>query len=91
MLMALFQKEHRKQTMHFPCFPQLFARCLSLVGAAALVGGLLPASAAGTTRPLVVGRVSAGETVPAVLTLPLRDDAGLDALLTHLYTPGDPA
>lgn len=77
--------------MHFPRFPKLFARCLSLLGAAAFAGGLLPASAAGRAWPSVVGRVSAGEAVPAVLTLPLRDAAGLDALLTHLYTPGDPA
>ncbi len=91
MLLALFQKKYRIQTMHFPRFFHLFARCLSLLGAAALASGTLPASAVGTARPSVVGRVSAGETVPAMLTLPLRDAAGLDALLTHLYTPGDPA
>ena len=77
--------------MQFPHFPLRLTRCLSLLGAAALVGAALPAPAAGAARPLVVGRVSASDTVPAVLTLPLRDAAGLDALLTHLYTPGDPA
>ncbi len=75
--------------MHFPRFSPRFARCLSLLGAAAALA--LPVQAADPARPSVVGRVSAGETVPAVLTLPLRDAAGLDALLTHLYTPGDPA
>lgn len=75
--------------MHFPRFSPRFARCLSLLGAAASLA--LPVQAAGPARPSVVGRVSAGETVPVVLTLPLRDAAGLDALLTHLYSPGDPA
>ncbi len=41
-------------------------------------------------RAVRAGRVASGETVPLALTLPLRDEAGLDRLLTRLRTPGDP-
>jgi len=46
---------------------------------------------AAIARARLVGRVAPQETVPLALTLPLRDPAGLDALLRRLYTPGDPA
>jgi len=41
-------------------------------------------------RAVRAGRVASTETVPLALTLPLRDEAGLDLLLTRLRTPGDP-
>ena len=41
-------------------------------------------------RAALLGRKSGGEAVPLVLALPLRDPAGLDRLLHHQYTPGDP-
>lgn len=76
--------------MHFPHF---LTRCLPLLGAATFASSLLvlPASAQSAARPRIMGRVAAEDIVPAMLTLPLRDAAGLDALLTHQYTPGDPA
>ena len=39
----------------------------------------------------VMGRVAPEERVSLALTLPVRDQAGLDDLLRRLYTPGDPA
>src|SRR5690349_2639089 len=38
-----------------------------------------------------IRRVDATEPVPLALTLCLRHQAQLQDLLTHLYTPGDPA
>jgi subtilase family serine protease len=38
----------------------------------------------------LLGRKAGGESVPLALTLPIRDPTGLDNLLYHLYTPGDP-
>ena len=39
----------------------------------------------------VLGRAAAGDAVTLALTLPLRDQAGLDNLLHRLYDPNDPA
>ena len=41
-----------------------------------------------TSRP--VARVAPAETVHLALSLPLHNEAALDDLLRHLYTPGDP-
>ena len=38
----------------------------------------------------LVGSVPHTETVPLALVLPLRNEAQLDALLTHIYDPNDP-
>ncbi len=65
-------------------------------------GVSLPAQAAPLTERLtghvprvalaharLLSRVGANERVGLALTLPLRDQAGLDDLLRRLYTPGD--
>ena len=50
--------------------------------------GHVPRAAIARARAL--GRTPAQESIALALTLPLRDRAGLDALLRRLYTPGDP-
>ena len=56
--------------------------------AARRLTGHVPRAAIAQARPL--GRVAPQESISLALTLPLRDRAGLDALLRRLYAPGDP-
>ena len=56
--------------------------------AAVRLTGHVPRAA--ITRARLLGRVAPQESVSLALTLPLRDQAGLDTLLRRLYTPGDP-
>jgi len=51
--------------------------------------GHVPRTAIAQAR--VMGRVAPLERVSLALTLPIRDQAGLDDLLRRLYTPGNPA
>ena len=50
--------------------------------------GQVPRAAIAHAR--LLGQTPPQESVTLALTLPLRDQAGLEALLRHLYTPGDP-
>ena len=65
-----------------------FAPRAAAQSATARLQGHLPALAA---RSRVQGRVAAQEVIRLVITLPVRNEAKLDALLASLYTPGDPS
>ena len=52
------------------------------------LSGHVPAAMVARSR--LLGRVAASQTVGLALTLPLRNQAALDDLLSRLYTPGDP-
>ncbi len=80
-----------------------FAALTALLGAAALVGssgssvgapeqvrlrGHVPQAT--VARAQMVSRVSSMEKINLALTLPLRDPAGLDTLLSRVYDPKDP-
>ncbi|MDR3416818.1 MAG: protease pro-enzyme activation domain-containing protein [Nevskia sp.] len=64
------------------------------LAAAGLISGMTCTGAA-LAQPVfgdtVVRTATEQEQVRFVLTLPLRDQAGLNDLMRHLYTPGDPA
>ena len=83
--------------------PSLLTLAALAVGFAASVPLAAPAQADAALRRLSghvpraaiarahsLGRTPAQENVALALTLPVRDKAGLDTLLRHLYTPGDP-
>ena len=87
--------------LSFRCFSfrRVFSPGLACLGAAALLaapsagwaqGTALPNSLPRVAHAAVVGGVDPGETVPVMLTLPLRDPAGLDALIQRQNTPGSP-
>jgi len=80
-----------------------FTALTALLGAAALIGssgssagapaqvrlrGHVPQAA--VARAQIMSRVSSTEKINLALTLPLRDPAGLDTLLSRVYDPKDP-
>jgi len=80
--------------MKVPCLLTLAALALGFTSpvhadpALRRLTGHVPRAAIAHARPL--GRVASQESVSLALTLPVRDQAGLDTLLRRLYTPGDP-
>ena len=52
------------------------------------LSGHVPSAVLAHSR--LIGRVASAQTISLALTLPLRNQAGLDTLLARLSTPGDP-
>ena len=76
-----------------------FLLCLSLTGSrTAVLAAPAPASmrlpghvpVAALAHAQALGRVPAGQMLPLLLTLPLRDSAGAEAFSDRLYDPTDP-
>ena len=87
-------RPHNKLTMKVPTLLTLAALALGLTSptqadpALHRLTGHVPRAA--IARAHLLGQVAPQESIPLALTLPLRDQAGLDTLLHRLYTPGDP-
>ena len=67
--------------------------CLSLSSLSAMAQGMQRLQ--NTVPPLVaqsnlIGNVAGNQPIALALVLPLRNEAQLDVLLTHLYDPNDP-